>query len=101
MWLSDSMQVPERAVFGSQLMGIEVEAVDEHGQVDQMMDGASHTLKLDWSANVIVPFHKGVCRLPPIPMYKVGIWKGSVLHSQHQKLKTFMTVCSKPEPVNE
>lgn len=87
------MQVPDRVALGSHLTGIEIEAVDENGQVDHTMDGVAHNLTLDWSPNISVPFHRGVCTLPHIQMHNPGMWEGCVTHCQHQKLKTRIVVC--------
>lgn len=94
------MQVPERVAFGSELRGVEIEAVDENGQVDQRMDGVSHRLTLDWNRNISVPLRKGVCTLPSIPMLNPGMWEGCVSHAEDPYLKTHISVCYRTELVN-
>jgi len=91
----NSIQVPDRVAFGSQLTGVEIEAVDANGQVDRAMDGIAHNLTLDWNPNISVPLYRGVCTLPPIPMCNPGMWDGCVAHTQHSKLKTHISVCYK------
>lgn len=89
------MQVPKTVALGSQMTGVEIEAVDENGQVDRTMDGTAHSLSLDWNPTISVPLHRGACTLPPIPMCNPGLWDGLVAHTQHSKLKTHISVCYK------
>lgn len=87
------MQAPDQVAFGSQLKGIEIEAVDENGYVDHTMDGIAHNLRLDWNPHISVPLYRGRCTLPPIPMLNPGMWEGFVTHGQYQRLKTKISVC--------
>jgi len=95
------MQAPESVTFGSELTGIEIEAVDENGEVDHTMDGIAHNLTLDWNPNISVPLHRGRCILPPIKMLSPGMWEGCVAHSQHSKLKTHISVRYRTYLVNK
>jgi len=87
------LQEPDHVAVGSQLMGIVIEAMDENGKLDETMDGAAHTLALDWNPNIAVPLHQGRCTLPPIRMpTSPGLWKGCVAHTQNPELQTYLSV---------
>lgn len=81
------MQMPEKAQAGSQLERLEVQVIDEDGNVDNKMDGSLHTLTLDWNLKFSVAFVSGVCTLPPIKLPVLpGIWRGRVAHAVHPEL---------------
>lgn len=81
------MQVPEKAHAGSKLEGLEVQVIDENGNVDSKMDGSLHTLTLDWNLNLSVALVSGACTLPAINLPILpGTWRGRVAHSLHPEL---------------
>ncbi|KAG0621736.1 hypothetical protein M758_3G044500 [Ceratodon purpureus] len=84
---------PGEAYAGSQLQGLEVQVVDEKGDVDKRMDGSLHSLTLDWNSKAPVPLTLGVGKLPAIDLPVVpGTWRGRVSHAAHPELFTFLEV---------
>ena len=85
------LQDPGEAYAGSQLQGLEVQVVDEKGDVDKRMDGSLHSLTLDWNSKAPVPLTLGVGKLPAIDLPVVpGTWRGRVSHAAHPELFTFL-----------
>lgn len=81
------LQEPEEAYAGSQLEGLEVKVIDENGDVDTKMDGALHSLTLDWNPIFSVPLAFGACTLPAIDLPVVpGTWHGRVSHAAHPEI---------------
>lgn len=86
--------VPDHITVGSQLMRLEIEAVDENGEVDLTMSGKDHILTLDWDRCIIVPLLQGRCTLQGITMpLTKGKWQGCVFHTHYPNLRTDIKVC--------
>ena len=85
--------VPDSIRVGSDLMGIQIEVVDENGEMDHGMDGQDHTLTVDWNRSIFIPLHRGQCTLQPIRMPRTeGRWKGCVSHTKDPNLRTDILV---------
>lgn len=86
--------VPKRIAVGSQLEGLEIEALDENLEVDHGMSGKDHTLTLSWNPRIMVPLFQGRGTLQPIPMpSQEEIWKGCISHTHYPNLQTVVEVC--------